>query len=201
MQLQRWLDTQIMTYRHLAEILRVQADRLGPRIALRYKNYGVYHDVTWQQYGADARACAAALIEVGIQPGDRVGLLAENRVEWLIADMGLLTAAAVNVPPHAPLTARQVAFQLADAGVRWIFVSTTEQLEKILQVSVELPLRAWSRLTLHGHDSVRLQCWYWPTFPQMGRRRAALEAELARRDRAWARMTGDGHVHVKQPAI
>src|SRR5438067_7539335 len=128
-----------MSYRHLAEILRVQAERLGPRIALRYKRHGLYHDVTWQQYGADARACAAALVKVGIKPGDRVGLLAENRVEWLIADMGLLTAAAVNVPPHAPLTARQVAFQLADARVRWMFVSSREQLDKVRQTCKDLP--------------------------------------------------------------
>ena len=45
-------------------------------------------------------------------------LLAENRVEWLIADMGILAAAAVNVSPHAPLTSRQVQFQFGDAGVR-----------------------------------------------------------------------------------
>ena len=103
-----------MTYRNLAEMHRRQAERWGPRPALRYKRHGVYHDVSSEQYRADALACAAALISAGIQPGDRVGLLSENRVEWLIADMGILAAAAVNVPPHAPLSARQIHFQLAD---------------------------------------------------------------------------------------
>src|SRR5207244_1983328 len=93
----------------------------------------------WQQYRADTLACAAALVDVGVRPGDRVGLLAENRLEWLIADMGLLAAAAVNVPPHAPLTARQVQFQLADAGVSWLFVSTAAQMNKVRQVRGELP--------------------------------------------------------------
>ena len=89
-----------MMCRNLAVLHRKQAERLGPRPALRYKRHGLYHDLSWEQYRADALACAAALVESGVQPGDRVGLLAENRLEWLIADMGLLAAAAVNVPPH-----------------------------------------------------------------------------------------------------
>ena len=55
---------------------------------LRWKKDGLYHDLPWERYRADALACAAALAEAGVQPGDRVGLLGENRVEWLIADMG-----------------------------------------------------------------------------------------------------------------
>src|SRR5881227_258672 len=101
-----------MTYRNLAELHRCQAERLGPRTALRYKQHGFYHDLSWERYHADALACAAALVEAGMKPGDRVGLLAENRVEWLVTDMGILAAAAVNVPPHAPLTAQQVRYQL-----------------------------------------------------------------------------------------
>src|SRR6516164_402035 len=109
-----------MTYRNLIEMHRLQAERLGNRPALRFKRHGLYHDLSWAQYRADALACAAALVDVGVRPGDRVGLLSENRVEWLIADMGILTAAAVNVPPHAPLTARQVHYQLANAGACWL---------------------------------------------------------------------------------
>ena len=89
--------------------------------------------------GPKSLAVAAALVDAGLEPGDRVGLLAENRVEWLIADMAILAAAAVNVPPHAPLTARQIQFQLQDAGVRWLIVSTHAQLEKVRQIRHELP--------------------------------------------------------------
>src|SRR5262249_52933386 len=123
-----------MTYRNLTEMHRLQAERLGPRVALRHKKHGLYHDLTWQQYRALALACGAALVEAGVRPGDRVGLLAENCVEWLLADMGILAAAAVNVPPHAPLTARQVHFQLNDAEVTWLFVSTPEQMAQIRQI-------------------------------------------------------------------
>jgi long-chain acyl-CoA synthetase len=127
------------TYRNLVDLHRRQAERFGPRTALRFKRHGLYHDYAWEQYRADALACAAALIDAGVRPGDRVGLLSENRREWLVADMGLLTAGAVNVPPHAPLPARQVQFQLADSGVSWLFVSTREQLDKVESVRGDLP--------------------------------------------------------------
>ncbi len=176
-----------MKYRNLAELHRRQAERLGSRPALRFKRHGLYHDYTWEQYRADALACAAALMEAGIKLGDRVGLLGENRIEWLITDMGIMTAGAVNVPPHCPLSARQVHFQFTDAGVRWIFVSTAEQLEKIQQVRDELPLVEGivlfdrSPLAQEGHGRDRITSWEW--FLQHGRQiTARMASELARRE-------------------
>ncbi len=170
-----------MNYRNLAELLRRQAERLGPRPALRYKRHGLYHDVSWTQYRADALACAAALVEAGIQPGDRVGLLAENRLEWLLADMGILTAAAVNVPPHAPLTARQVHFQLEDAGANWLFVSTRAQLDKVQPIRQELPkLRG---MVVLDRGITAEEVIPWTAFLQRGRQALPrLASELARRE-------------------
>jgi long-chain acyl-CoA synthetase len=169
--------------RNLAELHRLQADRLGPRPALRHKRYGLYHDLAWQDYRADALACAAALIDVGVAAGDRVGLLAENCLEWLVADMGILAAAAVNVPPHAPLTARQVHFQLADAGVSWLFVSTAEQLAKVRQVRAELP--AIRGVVVFDRTAGGEDCVSWDGFLQRGRTALApLRGEIERRERA-----------------
>src|SRR3954454_21267009 len=113
-----------MSCRNLVELHRRQAERFGPLTALRRRRHGLFRDLTWADYRAASRALAAALVDAGVGAGDRVGILSENRAEWLVADMGLLAAGAVNVPPHAPLTARQVQYQLADAGVTWLFVST-----------------------------------------------------------------------------
>ena len=156
-----------MKYRNLTEMHRCQAERLGPRPALRYKRHGLYHDVTWEQYRAAALACAAALADVGVRPGDRVGLLSENRVEWLFADMGLLAAGAVNVPPHAPLTARQVLYQFRDAGVSWAFAGDAQQLEKIRQIRAELPgLRG---VVVFDRRAAGADAVSWPGFLQHGR--------------------------------
>jgi long-chain acyl-CoA synthetase len=172
-----------MSYRNLAELHRRQAERLGPRPALRYKRHGLYHDLTWEQYRAAALAGAAALVDLGVAPGDRVGLVAENRVEWLVADMAILTAGAVNVSPHAPLTARQIQFQLEDAGVSWVLVSTRGQLAKLRQVRGQLPgLRG---LVAFEPEAAGGDVIPWDAFLQRGR--VALPrvgAELARREAA-----------------
>src|SRR5262245_60641694 len=123
-----------MTPRNLAELHRIRAEQLGPRPALRYLKDGLYRDYSWAQYRADALACAVALADAGVRPGDRVGLFAENRLEWLVADVGVLTAGGVCVTPHAPLTAAQVHYELADSGCNWLFVSTRAQFDKISQV-------------------------------------------------------------------
>jgi long-chain acyl-CoA synthetase len=170
-----------MPYRNLTELHRRQAERFGPRSAVRFKRHGIYHDLTWDDYRAQALAGAAALVGAGIAPGDRVGLLAENRVEWLVADMAILAAAAVNVPPHAPLTARQVHFQLADAGVRWLIVSTRAQLDKVLQIRRELP-ELGGVVLLEG-EAPEHGVVSWRSFLQRGRRALPrLAGELRRRE-------------------
>lgn len=128
-----------MQPRNLATLFDMQAARLGPATALRARHLGLFRDLSWSEYRERVWAAAASLIDAGIQPGDRVGLLAENSIDWLVADMAILTAAAVNVPPHAPLPARQVQYQLADAEVRWLFLSNAEQLAKVDEIREDLP--------------------------------------------------------------
>jgi long-chain acyl-CoA synthetase len=156
-----------MTYRNLTALHRFQCDSLGQRPALRYKRQGLYHDLSWEQYRSEVAACAAALIDCGVRPGDRVGLLSENRLEWLLADMGILAAAAINVPPHAPLTAPQIQFQLADAGVSWLFVSTQEQLGKVRQVQSDLP--ALRGIVVFDRAAADADTLAWESFLQRGR--------------------------------
>jgi len=168
-----------MNARNLVELHRRQAERLGPRPALRFKRHGIWHDVTWEQYRAESLAAGAALVEAGVAPGDRVGLVAENSVDWLIADMGLLAAGAVNVPPHAPLTARQIHFQLDDAEVSFLFVSNRTQLDKVLAIRGQLPrLRGIVVFdaALAGHCDLQS----WAAFRQRGRQALPrLAGELA----------------------
>src|SRR5262245_39472954 len=174
-----------MPYRNPVELHRLQAERPGPRIALPHKKYGLYHDLPWSQYRADALACAAALVDAGVKLGDRVGLFAENRVEWLLADIGVLTAGAVNVTPHAPLSARQVQYELADSGATWLFVSTAAQLDKVRQVRAQLPLVRGVVTFDRPPADAPAEVSSWRAFLGRGRRRLPdLVGELARREQA-----------------
>lgn len=172
-----------MRYRNLVELHRLRAERLGPLPALRYRKNGLYYDVSWDKYRDDALACAAALIGAGIKPADRVGLLSENRVEWLVADLGIMTAAAVSVPLHAPLSASQCQFQLSDAGVSWLLVSTEAQLEKTRAICQQLTgLRG---IVVFDRNARKGDVLSWQGFLQRGRRALpALRSELARREAA-----------------
>jgi long-chain acyl-CoA synthetase len=170
-----------MEYGNLARLMRLQAERLGPRVAVRHKRHGLYRGVTWGQYHAEVRAAAAALVQAGVAPGDRVALVGENSLDWLVADLAVLTAGAVTVSPHAPLTARQVHYQLHDADCVWAFVSDRRQLDKLLCVRGELPgLRG-----LVVFDARAGGATPWEAFKQEGRRvLPAAGGELARREEA-----------------
>ncbi len=162
-----------MQFSSLPNVLVYQAERLGPRPAIRFKQNGLYHQISWQRYAQEAKGCAAALIQAGAAFGDRVGILAENRPEWLFADMGLMTAGAINVPLHAPLTGRQVQFQLGETEASFLFVSTPEQLEKVSQVIDELPaLKAVILMDAGPAPAAsigRARLIPWETFLQGGR--------------------------------
>ena len=75
----------------------------------------------------------------GTHPGDRVAILSENRPEWAIADYACLAARCTDVPIYPTLPAKQVEYNLCDSGAVAVFVSTREQLEKMLDMRERLP--------------------------------------------------------------
>lgn len=124
---------------NLAVMHRAIAQRWGDRPALRFKQHGLYHDLSWTEYRRQADRAAAGLIALGIGVGDRVGILSENRYEWLIADIAILSTGAVDVPMHAPLTAPQIEYQLSHSGCRGVIVSNQLQADKVREVLPRLP--------------------------------------------------------------
>jgi long-chain acyl-CoA synthetase len=172
----------VTNYRNLAEVFRRQAEALGSRVAVRFKRDGRYRDLTWADFHSDVLATAAALADAGIQAGDRVGLLGENRDEWMTADLGILAAGAIAVTPHSSLAAKQVAFQMKDSGARWLFLSTAAQLEKARQVCDELSeMKGIVVFDPHtGDDALS-----WGAFLTRGRQALGrVEGELKKREAA-----------------
>src|ERR1700734_159746 len=87
-----------------------------------------------REFGRRVARTAHTLHSWGIQRGDRVCILSENRPEWSIADVACLLLGAVTVPLYTTLTAEQSAFLLNDSGCRAIFLSSDQQLQKILPI-------------------------------------------------------------------
>jgi len=99
-----------------------------------YRESGTWHPLSSREFGARVARTAHALHSWGVRPGDRVAILSENRPEWSIADFACLLLQAVVVPLYTTLTAEQTAFVLNDSGCRAIFLSSDQQLRKILSV-------------------------------------------------------------------
>jgi long-chain acyl-CoA synthetase len=95
--------------------------------------------LTWAQWRDASRSLAAALVADGVQRGDRVAILADNRVLWPVADIGILMAGAVSVGVYPTSAPSQIREQLADCDAVAIVVDTVEHLASVLAVADELP--------------------------------------------------------------
>ncbi len=93
-----------------------------------------YETIYWDEVTDDARSMAAYLIEFGIEPGDRVALLSENRYEWAVVDLALQLIGAVNVSLYSTLPPQQCAYILQNSEAKLFFVSTGIQLKKARKV-------------------------------------------------------------------
>lgn len=172
-----------MTYANLAQMHRATCDKLGGRTALRYKQFGMYRDLSWDAYRRQADWAAAGLIELGVNPGDRIAMFSENRYEWMVADRAIQSAAAVNVPLHAPLAPKQVEYQVGHSESRGIFVSNQAQANKVFEVLDDLPnlefLISFEPITPPAGCSIKTLTW--EGLKHRGRK-AGNEAEIAKRE-------------------
>jgi len=107
--------------------------------ALMYKQEGAWKTISHDVILTRVRRIALGLQALGIQPGSRVGLLSENRPEWLMCDYAVLTAAMADVPVYPTLPAEQIPFILNDSGAVAMFVSTPAQAAKIGAVRDQMP--------------------------------------------------------------
>jgi len=115
----------------LVQLLYDAARRGGDRPAVLVKREGRFAARSWSQLSEDVSRAAAALVRLGVGPGDRIVQVAENRYEWIAADLAIQTARAIHVPVHATLAGEQIAAQIADAGAGVVLLSGEEQAAKV----------------------------------------------------------------------
>lgn len=97
--------------------------RHGKNDALNQKRAGQWIHTSAESFLERVRIIALGLSELGINPGDRVALLSENRPEWSIVDLAILSLGAINVPIYTTQAVEQVRYILEDSGARLLFVS------------------------------------------------------------------------------
>ncbi len=118
-----------------------QAQKRPEQAAFQVKRSGHYEPISWKELAVQVDAVAVGLMELGLAHGDRTAILSENRPEWAIADLAILQLGGVTVPVYATLTTEEIGVLLRDSGAKFIFVSSTELMAKVVPLQKEFDLK------------------------------------------------------------
>jgi long-chain acyl-CoA synthetase len=109
------------------------------RLVIREKDYGIWNEYTWADYGRNAKYVGLGLMSLGMKPGDVCSIAAEICKEWLFTDLGIVCAGGITNGVYPTDVSNQVAYLVTDSGTRFYFAEDEEQLDKILDVRDNTP--------------------------------------------------------------
>ncbi len=119
--------------------VEAHAQAYGQEVAMRQKRHGIWQELSWAEVAGVSDAVAAGLIELGLQGGGHVGVLSENRREWVLAEFGIWAAGGVCVGMYPTSPAPEIRHLVTASDVTVLFLEDQEQLDKIKALDGELP--------------------------------------------------------------
>jgi long-chain acyl-CoA synthetase len=142
----------------LADLLPRAAQRYGSSPAIRYKDGERWVDRSFDQVLETVRGLSLGLIELGVERGDKVSILANTRPEWTYFDFAALSAGAVVVPIYQTNSPEECQYVLENSDAKVVVVEDEEQLEKVRAVRDKLPLLEHVvRMTGASDDALSMQ--------------------------------------------
>ncbi|MBA3772000.1 MAG: AMP-binding protein [Ramlibacter sp.] len=114
-------------------------EKRGRQVWMRQKELGIWRPWTWTQTGEAVAEIAGGLMSLGLQRGGIVSILSNTVIEWILADLAVLSCGAVCSGIYPTDAASQVHYLCEDSGTRILFVEDDEQLDKALEVRQQLP--------------------------------------------------------------
>jgi len=144
----------------MPQMLRRRARETPAATALRQKDFGIWTPVSWETYWTRSRDVALGLLQLGLSDGGHVGILSENRMEWVLAQFGTGIAGGVAVGVYPTSPAPEVAYVLEHADVEILVCEDQEQTDKALEVLDQLPrlkrivVIDMKGLRRYGHDMI-----------------------------------------------
>ena len=118
----------------IADLVSRAASAHGEKIAVRHKQDGAWHDVSYAQLADIVQEIGLGLIDLGVQSGERFAILAKTRPEWSYLDMAAISAGAVVVPIYQTNSPEECLWVMSDSGASTIVCEDEEQLEKIAAI-------------------------------------------------------------------
>jgi len=123
---------QLEHFENLVSMFLTRASEKGDRPFLWAKREGQWRSTSWAEAARQVAAIAASLRRMGLEPGDRVALVSENRPEWLIADLAIMAAGCVTVPTYTTNTTRDHMHILGNSGARAVIVSNQKLAKNLI---------------------------------------------------------------------
>jgi long-chain acyl-CoA synthetase len=123
----------------IADLIPRSAAAHGERTAIRYKHDGAWQDVTYAQLGDIVQEIALGLIDLGIESGERVCILANTRPEWSYADLAATSVGAIVVPIYQTNSPEECLWVISDSDACAIVCENASQLAKVAAVREQLP--------------------------------------------------------------
>ncbi len=123
----------------IADLIPHSAAEHADDVAVRYKRDGAWHDVSYGELAEIVQEIGLGLIDLGIEGGERLCILANTRPEWSYADMGATSAGAVVVPIYQTNSPEECLWVISDSGASAIICEDEEQLAKIVAIKDQVP--------------------------------------------------------------
>ena len=160
----------------VASLARDWARRAPAQVAMREKDYGIWHEYTWAETWELIESAAHGLLALGVEEGDRVAIHAEDRPEWVVLDLATVAVRGITVGFYPTNPAAEVEYLLDDCGACVHFAEDQEQFDKV--ASIDRSRLAGLRTIIFveprgmmGEDDDRLL--FWDRFIELGREHRA----------------------------
>lgn len=127
-------DFERQGFRTSVQVITDHAATRPDDVAMRQKRFGVWNETTWGGLHEKIANLATALIEIGVQPGDRVGILSENRQEWVLTQFAVQAAGGVVTGMYPTSPANEIDHLVNASGTSFLFIEDQEQFDKIVDL-------------------------------------------------------------------
>jgi len=126
-----------MDYKHLVEDIKHNVQRFKNKPAMYFKNNALnkWEGISWSDFGDRIQQLSKALLKFGIQPQQNVGIFSENKPEWIISDISIMSIRAVTIPIYATNSKKEVEYIVNDAEISILFVGSQDAYDKALDIS------------------------------------------------------------------
>ncbi len=121
------------------KLLVRNAARLGERTALREKEFGIWQSFSWREYHDHVRDFSLGLVALGLQRGDKVAIIGDNRPEWVWAEIAAQAAGGASVGIYQDSNLNEVAYVIDHCDATFVVAEDQEQVDKILDMLEKLP--------------------------------------------------------------